>query len=177
MQKFALVLQHEEPDLALVQPVVMTHPHKISSAPDMRNPMASRRNWQSPSPAPKHSEERYTHYSVKLLGVLRGYVTRLGAPLKRLFRTPCEGDCGTPSPDPRWMPLDATTTLAIHPCSYPRHLRNCARPVWCASALVDLALLEPRTPLLAHIRSCRSSFPDFCVLANLTSVLLLGAAG
>lgn len=73
--------------------------------------------------------------------------------------------------------LDATTTLAIHPCSYPRHLRNCARPVWCASTLVDLALLEPRAPLLAHIRSCRSSFPDFCVLANLTSVLLLGAAG
>lgn len=65
-----------------------------SSAPVARGSMASRRNWRSPSPAPKHADERCTYYSVELLGVLRGYAARLGAPPKGFPGRRAKGTAG-----------------------------------------------------------------------------------
>lgn len=171
MQKLALVLQREESDLAFA---AGSDGNGTSSAP-----LRARRG----SMAPEGSDDLQVRLQSRQTNAAptiqcgSAWATRrlrceAWSPTERLFQTPSKRDYGTPSPDPRWM---RWTALAAIPAATGRHLRNSARQVWCASALGDLALLELRAPLPARIRSCASSFPDFRVLATLTSVLPVGA--
>lgn len=165
MQELALVLQHEEQDPVFLQSVVMAA---------TQAQRGSGRNWRSQSPTLTQADKRCTYYSLELLGLLGGCAA---SATERLSRTPCEEGYRTPSPGPS---LDATVTLEaiFDSCRYLQAPEELCAPVWCARALRDLALFEPRAPLPARIPGYTNSFPDFCrVLAALTSVLPYGAAG
>lgn len=94
-----LVLQHEEPDLILLQRVVLSAPQAQLLSGRARRSKASRMNGRSPSPTPARAGKRRTYHCVELLGLLA--VCEAWSATERLSPTPCEAGCRTPSPDPR----------------------------------------------------------------------------